>query len=166
MEDHDKHLVKVLQRLKDSGIMLNPDKCLFSMSRLQYLGQVIDSYGIRKDAAKVKAITEVPEPKEFRDVRRFLIMVNQQKKFLPNLAKMTKTIQDLLKKDTQWIWDSPQKEAFNLLKNELASNEALEKKTIVSTDASGYGLGAVIRQHQNDRTFKAVAYASRSMTKN
>ena len=56
-EEHDERLVKVLQRLKDSGITLNPDKCLFFTSRLQYLGQVINSNVIRKDAAKVKAIT-------------------------------------------------------------------------------------------------------------
>ena len=169
-EEHDERLVKVLQRLKDSGITLNPDKCLFSTSRLQYLGQVIDSDGIRKDPAKVKAITEVPEPEDVPDVRRFLGMVNQQMKFLPNLAEMTKPIQDLLKKDTEWIWDSPQKEAFDQLKHELVSDEALalydtEKETIVSADASSYGLGAVIRQRQEDGTLKAVAYASRSMTK-
>ena len=96
-EEHDEPLVKVLQRLKDSGITLNPDKCLFSTSRLQYLGQVIDSEGIRKDPAKVKAITELPEPEDVPDVRRFLGMVNQQMKFLPNLAEMTKPIRDLLK---------------------------------------------------------------------
>ena len=83
---------------------------------------------------------------------------------------MTKPIRDLLKKDTEWIWDSPQKEAFDQLKHKLASDEALalydtEKETIVSADASSYGLGAVIRQRQEDGTLKAVAYASRSMTK-
>ena len=91
-------------------------------------------------------------------------------KFLPNLAEMTKPIRDLLKKETEWIWDSLQKEAFDQLKHELASDEALalydtEKETIVSADASSYGLGALIRQHQEDGTLKAVAYASRSMTK-
>ena len=76
-EEHDERLVKVLQRLKDSGITLNPDKCLFSTSRLQYLGQVIDSDGIRKDPAKIKAITELPEPKDVPNVRQFLGMVNE-----------------------------------------------------------------------------------------
>ena len=109
--------VKVLQRLKDSGITLNPDKCLFSMSRLQYLGQVIDSDGIRKDPVKVNAITELPEPQDVPDVRRLLGMVNQQMKFLPNLTEVTKPIRDLLKKDAEWIWDSPQKEGFDQLKN-------------------------------------------------
>ena len=40
-----------------------------------------------------------------------------------------------------------------------------KKETIVSADASSYGLGAVIRQRQKDGTLNAVAYASRLMTK-
>ena len=39
-----------------------------------------------------------------------------------------------------------------------------EKETIVSADASSYGLGAVVFQVQDDGTKKPVAYASRSMT--
>jgi hypothetical protein len=39
-----------------------------------------------------------------------------------------------------------------------------ERETIVSADASSYGLGAVIRQKQPDGYFKPVAYASRSLT--
>ena len=169
-EEHDERLVKVLNRLKDSGITLNQDKCVFSTTRLHYLGQVIDADGIRKDPAKVKAIIEMPDPKDVPDVRRFLGMVNQQMKFLPNLAEITKPVRDLLKKDSAWTWDLPQKRAFERLKQELASDEALalydpEKETIVSADASSYGLGAVIRQRQKSGNLKTVAYASRSMTK-
>ena len=124
-EEHDERLVKVLQRLKDSGITLNPDKCLFSMGRLQYLGQVIYNDSIREDPAKVKAITELPELKDISDVRRYLVMLNQQMKFMPYLAKMTKPIQDLRKKGMDWTWDSPEKEAFDQLEGKLALNEAL-----------------------------------------
>ena len=57
--------------------------------------------------------------------------------FLRNLAEVTKPIRDLLKIDAEWIWDSPQKEAFDQLKHELASDEPLalfdsEKETSVS----------------------------------
>ena len=169
-QEHDERLTKVLNRLQDSGITLNKDKCVFATNKLHYLGQVIDPDGIKKDPAKVKAIIEMPEPKDVPDVRRFLGMVNQQMKFLKDLAEVTKPIRDLLKKDSEWTWDLPQKKAFEKLKQMLASDEALalydpEKETIVSADASSYGLGAVIRQRQKDGNLKAVAYASRSMTK-
>ena len=169
-QEHDDRLVKVLNRLKASGITLNHEKCVFSTNRLHYLGQVIGPDGISKDPKKVKAIIEMPDPKDVPDVRRFLGMVNQQMKFLPNLAEITKPVRDLLKKDSEWTWDLPQKKAFERLKQMLASEEALalydpERETIVSADASSYGLGAVIRQRQKSGNLKAVAYASRSMTK-
>ena len=56
--EHDQHLKQVLDRLVERQLTLNLKKCLFSQSRLQYLGQIIDSEGIRKDPSKVKAIAD------------------------------------------------------------------------------------------------------------
>ena len=62
--EHDQRLKQVLDRLVERKLTLNLEKCLFSQSRLQYLGQIIDSEGIRKDPSKVKAATHVAELEE------------------------------------------------------------------------------------------------------
>lgn len=49
----------------------------FSQTRLQYLGQIIDSEGIRKDPSKVEAITDMAEPLDIASLKRFLGLVNQ-----------------------------------------------------------------------------------------
>ena len=167
--EHDERLVKVLDRLQSSGLTLNPEKCSFAQTRLEYLGQVIDSTGIRQDPAKVKAIREMASPTDVSELRRFLGMINQQMKFVPDLAERTKPLRDLLSKNTAWIWGEAQKKAFSELKQELQSDRVLamydcNKETLVSADASSYGIGAVMMQRQQSGDMRPVAFASRSMT--
>ena len=167
--EHDKRLKQVLDRLVERKLTLNLEKCLFSQSRLQYLGQIIDSDGIRKDPSKIKAITDMAEPQNIADLRRFLGLVNHLMKFCPNLAETTKPLRDLLKKENAWVWGTAQQEAFRQLKVDMASDQVLalydpEKETVVSSDASSFGLGAVLVQKQPSGEMRPVAYASRSMT--
>ena len=68
------------------------------------MGQVIDTEGVKKDPAEVKAILDVKEPENVRDVRRFFGMVNQLMKFVPNLAEKSKPLRDVLRKDVSWTW--------------------------------------------------------------
>ena len=167
--EHDKRLKQVLHRLVERKLTLNLEKCLFSQSRLQYLGQIIDSDGIRKDPSKVKAITDLAEPQNIADLRRFLGLVNHLMKFCPNLAEKLKPLRDLLKKERAWVWSTAQQEALQQLKADMVSDQLLalydpEKETMMSSDASSFGLGAVLMQKQPSGEMRPVAYASRSMT--
>ena len=153
--EHDHRLKQVLDRLVERRRTFNLDKCSFSQSRLQYLGQILDSEGVRKDPSKVKAIVDVAEPQDVGDLRRFLGLVNH--------------LRDLLKKENAWVWGPAQQEAFQRLKADMASEQVLalydpEKETVVSSDASSFGLGAVLMQKQPSGEMRPVAYASRSMT--
>ncbi|CAC5416848.1 unnamed protein product [Mytilus coruscus] len=95
-------------------------------------------------------------------------MVNQLNKFSCKVTELTKPLRELLKTHNAWHWGIAQETAFTEIKNELASSGTLghydpNKDTVVSADASSFGLGAVIRQKHGE-ILKPVAYASRSMT--
>ena len=94
--EHDRQLEQVLDRLAERRLILNLQKCIFSQSKLQYLDQILDSQGVRKDPSKVQAIVDRPEPQDIRDLRRFLGLVNHLMKFCPNLAEKTKPLRDQL----------------------------------------------------------------------
>ena len=168
-EEHDEHLNKVLHRLQEAGLTLNMEKCQFSQSRVTFLGQVIDSTGIRPDPNKLSAIQKVPTPQNVGEVRRFLGMANQLSKFSSNLADQTKPLRELLIKNNDWVWGEPQRRAFQQVKDALVNSPVLalfdpNQETVVSADASSYGLGAVLLQRQPSGERKPIAYISRSMT--
>ena len=164
---HDERVRRVLKRLLDAGITLN-EKCEFSMKKMKFLGHIISAEGIEADPEKTKAIKDFPRPKNVTELQRFNGMVNQLAKFIPDLASINEPLRQLLKKDNQWLWDQPQEEAFNTIKNKLISTDILAhydplKRCIVAADASQDGMGAVLLQLDNKGNRRPIAYASRSL---
>ena len=95
-------------------------------------------------------------------------MVNQLGKFSPNIAELSKPLQDLLSNKNTWTWGTSKTDAFNKIKAELTFTLILAwynptSETKVIADASAYGLGAVLLQ-KVENNWKPVAYASRLMT--
>ena len=95
-------------------------------------------------------------------------MVNQLGKFSPNIAEVSKPLQDLLSNKNTWTWGTSKTDAFNKIKAELTFTSILAwynptSETKVIADASAYGLGAVLLQ-KVENNWKPVAYASRLMT--
>ena len=165
-QEHDSYLQMVLTR---SGLTLNKAKCEFSKTTVKFLGHIIDETGVRPDPEKIIAIQKIKTPTSGSDVRRFLGLVNQMSKFIPNLAEITTPLRELLIKNRQWTWDEMQQRAFEQIKSLLTHSPVLalfdpNLETVVAADASSFGLGAVLQQKQPDGEMKPVAFISRSMT--
>ena len=43
-------------------------------------------------------------PKNIKELKRFLGMINYLGKFIPNLSERYKILRDLEKKNTAWVW--------------------------------------------------------------
>ena len=168
-QQHDERLGAVLKRLLEAGVTLNLDKCVFSTKQVKFLGHVISSNGIEVDPDKVKAITDLPPPKNVQEVRTFLGMVNQLSKFSDHLANKTKSLRELLQKENQWTWGNAQQKAFEQIKADLMRAPVLalydpNMETKVPADASSYGLGGVVLQLQPGKSWRPVSFLSRALT--
>lgn len=168
-EEHDKRLSEVLERLRKAGVKLNKAKCCFGQARVKFLGVVIDGNSISPSPGKLEALRNLEAPNDVAGVRRFLGMANHIGRFLPNLSQVTAPIRALLGERNAWQWGPPQEAAFNQVKAMLTSDLCVAKyhparNTIVSCDASSFGLGTVLLQEQPSGEQRAVAFASRSLT--
>ena len=117
--EHDNRLQYTLERIQNSGVTLNYEKCVFSQNSVKFFGQIVDQNGIKPDPEKVNAIACMAELTNVSEIRRFLGMVNQHSKFSPKLAELTKPLWYLLSKKNQWMWGQKQKDAFDQVKKEL-----------------------------------------------
>ena len=162
-EEHDRNLEKFLQRCREVGIRLNKTKFQTGLNSVDFMGHQVTPTGMKPDPEKVRAILDMEAPEDVAGVRRFIGTVNYLARFLPHLSQTLQPLQNLLQKDVPFNWSSAQEEAFDHIKQKIASSPVLaffqpDVPITLQNDASEYGLGAVLMQKD-----KPVAYASRSL---
>lgn len=168
-EEHNKRLRAVLDALQRSGLTLNKEKCIFSTQQVTFLGHQISDNGISIDNERTTAITGMSEPTNVTELQRFLGMINFVGRSIPDRSTICKPLNDLLKKDNAWVWTHAQQAAFDRIKYLVTTSPVLaifdpDKTTTISSDSSGYGLGACLMQKQTNGENRAVAYISRSLS--
>ena len=111
-----------------------------------------------------------PSPKNLHELRSLLGLINYYGKFIPNLATILHPLNDLLKDSVPWEWSNGCEEALGLAKQALVSSEVLMHydpalPLRLATDASQYGVGAVLSHIDKQGNERPIAYASRTLTK-
>ncbi|GFX23991.1 retrovirus-related Pol polyprotein from transposon 412 [Trichonephila clavipes] len=71
-EEHLQNIRKVLSKLSDANLKLNPSKCKFFQKDVNYLGHIISAEGVRTDPEKVSAVKNWKRPENLRELRSFL----------------------------------------------------------------------------------------------
>ncbi|GJW12806.1 hypothetical protein Tco_1578633 [Tanacetum coccineum] len=68
-EEHAEHLKLILELLKKEELYAKFSKCEFWLSKVQFLGHVIDSEGIHVDPTKIESIKDWASPKTLTEIR-------------------------------------------------------------------------------------------------
>lgn len=168
LKEHNTNLVKVLQRLRQVNLKLNPQKCEFLRKEMLYLGHVISAAGISPDPEKVECVRQYPRPKSAEEVKRFVAFVNYYRRFIENFAHIVQPLNQLTRKNVAFEWSVNCQKAFDTLKAKLVNPPILQYTDFsetnqfnLKTDASGFGISAILSN--SDDT--VIAYASRALNK-
>ena len=85
--EHLEHLELIFTHLQEAGLKVNATKSLFCAIELEYLGYTINRKGTWLMTKKVEAIQKLGSPKNRRQLRRFLGMINYYQNMWPNEQK-------------------------------------------------------------------------------
>ncbi len=161
-------LAKVFERLRQANLKLKPAKCCLFHRRVVYLGHIVSEHGIATDPEKVRKIREWPQPTGVIEVRQFVGLASYYRRFVKDFASVAKPLHNLLRKHARFHWNSESQQAFDKLKEMLTTAPILgypmdSGDLILDTDASNFGIGAVLSQLQQGEE-RVLAYGSRSLT--
>ena len=88
---------RVLQRLREKDLYLKPEKCLFDVEEVEFLGLIVKPNTLAMDPVKLKGIEDWPEPSSVKGVRSFLGFANFYQRFIPNYSELTRPLHELTK---------------------------------------------------------------------
>ena len=97
-EQHKRELIDVLTKLENAGYRLSENKTEFFKSEIESVGHKIDQNGIRPLQDKLKAIQELKEPKNEKELKSFLGAIQYLSKYIENLSAQTDLLRQLLRK--------------------------------------------------------------------
>jgi len=134
-EGHDE--IVELRRLEENNLYIKPEKYVWKVREIGFLGVVIGPNGIEIEEEKVDGVLSWPEPKNVKDVRKFLGLANYYKRFIKDFARVARPMNMLIRKDVKWQWGVEQQKAFNELKRVFITKLVLAALDLDNVRATG-----------------------------
>ena len=167
--EHLIHVGEVLAALQKHRFQLNPPKCEFFKSRMNYLGHMVDANGMRPLDNKIETIKRLPIPTTLREANYFIGALGFYRKFIKNFAQIAAPIHRITnlhkRHHREFTWGEEQANAFHRLKEVISTAPLVldfpddTSPLILSTDASDIGIGGVLKQVTPDG-FRIIYYHS------
>jgi len=168
-EGYNKIVEEILKRLEENDLYIKPEKCMWKLWKIGFLGIVIGPNGIEMEKEKVNGVLSWLEPKNVKDIRKFLGLVNYYRRFIKDFARVARPMNVLTRKDMKWVWRESQQKAFDELKRVFTTKPVLaapdlDKGFRVEANASNYTIGGVLLMKCSDNLWRLVAFISKSLS--
>ena len=171
-EEHCERLGRVLDKVRQAGLMLGPSKCSFGVETVQYLGSTIRNGMLSISEQRVKSLRELPRPQTIKGLRSALGAFSFVQRWIPGMAEINKPLYAAIsdEKRKKLVWSKEMVGAFEKLKTLTANAVALqipnmEQEFILVTDGSDTGIGSMLAQLDSAGEMIPVAFYHHALTK-
>ena len=168
-EEHLTLVSRVMNTLSRYGIKIKLSKCCWFREEVTFLGHIVGRTGVKKCPTYTAAVVNFPKPKNVKELRSFIGMVNFQRKYIAHCSTISKPLTSWLGASDKTLlnWTEDMEVAFGRLKEEMAKDIELAYPDYspdaplmeLSTDGSKHGGGACLTQEQSGSP-RVIAYGS------
>jgi len=171
IEDHEKYLKLVFDRLRQHHLYLKWDKCDLYAKSVDCLGHLVDSQGIHPDTDKLSCIRDWRTPRNYNDIQRFVGLVNYVSTFLLNISMYTSPLQSMTQNGAPFLWKPMHQRCFDMIKRICCKTPIIrpidpniEDPIWVICDASKTGIGAIYGQGPTWTSCRPTGFMSKKFT--
>jgi transposase InsO family protein len=177
-EDYKINLEKVLTRLREHNITVNPDKCVLGVQEIEFVGHTFSKTGKCFTRSKLQEVVDFPTPTTQTELMSFLGLANYFRDHIKNHAMIAGSLHEMIdkakpyRKNLNLKWSQTLLESFAELKAAINAcpvlfflDEGAEDSTVhLYTDASDIGFGAYVCQRFNDGREVPIIFFSKCFT--
>ena len=148
-EGYNEIVEEVLRRLEENDLFVKPEKYIWKVREVGFLGVIIGEDRVEMEKEKVQEIIEWPVPRSVKDVQKFLGLANYYRWFVKDFTKIAKLLYKITRKENKWGWGERQQKAFEELKERFTTEPVLvtpdlDKEMRVEVDMSDFAIEGVL----------------------
>jgi len=168
-EEHDEIVEKVLKRLEENNLFMKPEKCVWKVREVGFLGVIIGEDRVRMEKEKVQGVIKWPVLRNVKNVQKVLGLANYYKQFVKDFAKIAKPLHEMMRREMKWSWGKRQQRAFEELNERFTTEPVLvildlDKEMRVEADALDFVIGGVLLIKCEDEKWRLVIYISKLLS--
>lgn len=170
MDDLYDDLQEVLTKLRRAGLKLSKDKARVAVKTVEYVGHEISAFGTAPKASRTQGVRGITMPTTKKEARSFCGVMNYSRDYIKDLSRLLKPIYEVIGSTAKFEWGESQKQAFAKAKTAFIEATPLEwwregRTTILQTDASEIGIGAVLFQLDNQGKRHTLGFYSEAFNR-
>ena len=168
-EEHLSRSRQVFQRFQQANLKINPSKCAFFQTKVQFLGHIVSKDGLQVDPEKINAVLKFPTPTNQTHVKSFLGLASYYRRYVKDFAEIARPLHRASETSSEFQWNEAAQISFDSLKHCLTTTPilaypSLQKPFVLYTDDSQLAMGAVLAQ-EHDGLERAICYESKALSK-
>ena len=100
-EGHNVIVKEVLRRMAENNLFVKPERCVWKVREVVFLGVVIGPDRVKMEKEKVQRIIDWPVPRSVKDVQKFSVLANYYRQLIKDFARVAKPLPKMMKKDVK-----------------------------------------------------------------